>query len=180
MLKKVKLKNSTVKGKVRELVRYGEQMRISGESIDSHILAEFGIHDGRKLAQTLEGLIPTDKEEQEQKQFEDKWVTVGALAACQEMAQKGVEGLLKHIFRGVKRNALVGAREFLLYGPETVPEELERALIRYDRKTEMIQADKEKSHNKERQSRDKTRRSSHEKKPNSLQETFNRPSSRPE
>lgn len=55
------------------------------------------------------------------------------------MAQKGVEGLLKHIFQGVKRNAL-----------ETAPEELERALIRYDRKTEMIQADREKSNNKER------------------------------
>lgn len=47
-------------------------MRISGESIDSHILAEFGIHGGRRLAQTVKGLIPTDKEEQEQKQFKDK------------------------------------------------------------------------------------------------------------
>lgn len=73
-------------------------MRISGESIDSHILAEFGIHGGRRLAQTVKGLIPTDKEEQEQKQFKDKWITVGALAACQEMAQKGVESRLKHIF----------------------------------------------------------------------------------
>ena len=102
-------------------------MGITGESIDSHILAEFGIHGGRKLAQTLEGLIPTDKEELEQKQFEEKWAAVGALSACQEMAQKGVEGLLRHIFRGVKNNALTGAREFLLYGPETAPEELEKS-----------------------------------------------------
>ncbi|KAK2910830.1 hypothetical protein Q8A67_002963 [Cirrhinus molitorella] len=149
ILKKAKLKNTTVKGKVRELARYGELMKISGESIDSHILAEFGLHGGRKLASTLEGLVPTDKEETEQEQFEQKWLSVGALSACQELAEKGVEGLLKHIFRGVKRNALIGAKEFLLYGPETSPEKLERALIRYDRKTEMIQSDREKLSSKQ-------------------------------
>lgn len=47
LLRKAKLKNTTVKGKVRELVRYGEQMKISAESVDSHILAEFGLHGGR-------------------------------------------------------------------------------------------------------------------------------------
>lgn len=131
-------------------------------------MAEFGIHGDRKLTQTLEGLIPTDKEEVEQKQFEEKWVTVRALSTCQEVAQKGVEGILKLIFRGVKRGALGGAREFLLYGPETALEELERALIRYDRKTELIQADREKSH-----------RLGHDRKPHTRHETESRPSSRP-
>ncbi len=107
LLKKAKLKNTTVKGKVRELVRYGEQMKISAESVDAHILAEFGLQSGRKLAKTLEGLIPTNKEELEQEHFETQWHTVGALSACQEVATKGVEGILKHIFHGVKRNALV-------------------------------------------------------------------------
>ncbi len=50
VLLEAKLKNTTVKGKVREIVRYGEQMKISGESIDSHILAEFGLQGGIKLA----------------------------------------------------------------------------------------------------------------------------------
>lgn len=110
LLKKAKLKNTTVKGRVRGLVRYGEQMKISCESVDSHILAEFGLHGGRKLARTLEGLIPTNKEETEQERFEEKLRTVGALTACQEIAEKGVEGILKHIFQGVKRNALIGAK----------------------------------------------------------------------
>ncbi|KAK9970280.1 hypothetical protein ABG768_026235 [Culter alburnus] len=180
MLKKAKLKNTTVKGKLRELVRYGEQMRISGESIDSHILAEFGIHGGRKLAQTLEGLIPTDKEEVDQKQFEEKWLAVGSLSACQEVAERGVEGILKLIFRGVKRGALVGAREFLLYGPETLPEELERALIRYDRKTELIQADREKAQNKPAKSKDQNRRSGRDRKPYNRHETESKPPSHPE
>ncbi len=109
-------------------------MKISAELVDAHILAEFGLQGGRKLAKTLEGLIPTNKEELEQDNFEAQWRTVGALSACQEVAEKGVGGILKHIFQGVTRNALVGAKEFLLYGPETSPEELERALIRYDRK----------------------------------------------
>ncbi len=46
LLREVRLKNTTVKGKVRELVRYGERMKVSGESIDSHILAEFGLQGG--------------------------------------------------------------------------------------------------------------------------------------
>lgn len=54
------------------------------------------------MAQTLEGLIPTDKKEVEQKQFEKKWLAVGSLSACQEVAERGVEGILKLIFRGVK------------------------------------------------------------------------------
>ncbi len=143
LLKKAKLKNTTVKGKVRELVRYGEQMKISAGSIDAHILAEFSLQEGRQLAKTLEGLILTNKEELEQDNFEAQWHMVGALSACQEVAKKGVGGILKHIFQG---NALVGVKEFLLYGPETSPEGLEKALIRYDRKTEIIQSEKEKSH----------------------------------
>lgn len=44
LLKAAKLKkNTTVKGKVRELVRYGEQVKISAESVDAQILAEFGL-----------------------------------------------------------------------------------------------------------------------------------------
>ncbi|KAF4106207.1 hypothetical protein G5714_012197 [Onychostoma macrolepis] len=163
LLKKVKLKNTTVKGKVRELVRYGERMKISDDSVDSHILAEFGLHGGKKLAKTLEGLIPTNLEVVEQETFEEKWKTVGALSACQEVAEKGVGGILKHIFQGVKRNALLGAKEFLLYGPETSPEELEKALIRYDRKTEIIQTDREKSNNKPSRPKDQPRRSEREK-----------------
>ncbi len=97
-------------------------MKISGKSIDSHILAEFGLQGGLKLAKTLEGLIPTNKEDLVQERFEAKWSSVGALTACQDVAEKGVEGILKHIFQGVKKNALLGAREFLLYGPETSPE----------------------------------------------------------
>ncbi len=146
LLKKAKLKNTTVKGKVRELVHYGEQIKMSAESVDAHILAEFGLQGGRKLAKTLEGLIPTNREELEQDNFVAQWRTVGVLSACQEVTEKGVGGILRHIFQGVKRNALVGAKEFLLYGPETSPEELEKALIRYDRKTEIIQSEKEKSH----------------------------------
>ncbi len=90
LLKKAKLKNTTVKGKVRELVRYGEQIKISAESVDAHILAEFGLQGGRKLAKTLEGLIPTNREELEQENFEAQWRTVGTLSACQEVAEKGV------------------------------------------------------------------------------------------
>ncbi len=132
------------------------------ESVDAHILAEFGLQGGRKLAKTLEGLIPTNKEELEQENFEAQWRTVGALSACQEVAEKGVGGILRHIFQGVKRNALIGAKEFLLYGPETSLEELEKALIRYDRKTEIIQSEKEKSHtanNKAPRPKDQPRRS---------------------
>lgn len=40
------------------------------------------MHDGRKL------LIPTNKEEIEQGHFEEKWRTVGALSASQEIAEK--------------------------------------------------------------------------------------------
>lgn len=60
LLKRAKLKNTTVKGKLGELVRYGEHKGKTGEAIDSYILAEFGIHGGRKLGLTL-GLVPTDK-----------------------------------------------------------------------------------------------------------------------
>ncbi len=123
-------------------------MNISGESIDSHILAEFGLQGGIRLAKTLKGLIPTNKEDLEQERFEAKWSSVGALTACQDVAEEGVEGILRHIFQEVKKNALLGAREFLLYGPETSSEELEKALIRYDRKTEIIHTDKEKSNNR--------------------------------
>ncbi len=70
-------------------------MKISGESIDSRILAEFGLQGGRRLAKTLEGLIPTNKEDLEQERFEAKWSSVGALTACQDMAEKGVEGILR-------------------------------------------------------------------------------------
>ncbi len=66
LLKKAKLKNTTVKGKVRELVCDGEQMKMSEESVDAQILVEFGLQGGRKLAKTLEGLIPTNREELEQ------------------------------------------------------------------------------------------------------------------
>ncbi|KAF4099030.1 hypothetical protein G5714_021060 [Onychostoma macrolepis] len=179
LLKKVKLKNTTVKGKVRELVRYGERMKISDDSVDFHILAEFGLHGGKKLAKTLEGLIPTNLEEVEQETFEEKWKTVGALSACQEVAEKGVGGILKHIFQGVKRNALLGAKEFLLYGPETSPEELEKALIRYDRKTEIIQTDREKSNNKPSRPKDQPRRSEREKRPYNRFEPEGRPSHAP-
>ncbi len=165
LLREVKFKNTTVKGKVRELVRYGEQTKISGEAIDSHILAEFGLQGGIKLARTMEGLIPTNKEDIEQEHFEVKWRSIGALAACQDMAEKGVEGILRHIFQGVKNNALQGAREFLLYGPETSPEELEKALIRFDRKSEIINAEKEKSHNRPPRFRDQPRKSGRERKP---------------
>ncbi len=109
LLREVKLKNTTVKGKVRELVRYGEQIKISGESNDSHILAEFGLQGGIKLARTLEGVIPTNKEDLEQERFELKCSSIGALTACQDMAEKGVEGILRPIFQGVKNNALQGA-----------------------------------------------------------------------
>ncbi len=183
LLKKAKLKNTTVKGKVREVVRYGEQMKISAESVDAHILAEFGLQGGRKLAKTLEGLIPTNKEELEQENFEAQWRTVGALSACQEVAEKGVGGILRHIFQGVKRNALIGAKEFLLYGPETSPEELEKALIRYDRKTEIIQSEKEKSHtanNKAPRPKDQPRRSERERKPYNRYERESVPSPRPD
>ncbi len=78
--------------------------------------------------------------------------------------REGVEGILRHIFQGVKKNALLGAREFLLYGPETSPEELEKTLIRYDRKTEIIHADKEKSNNRPPRSKDQPRKSDREKK----------------
>ncbi len=165
LLREVRLKNTTVKGKVRELVRYGERMKVSGESIDSHILSEFGLQGGIKLARTLEGLVPTNREDLEQEQFEIKWRSIGALAACQDMAEKGVEGILRHIFQGVKNNALQGAREFLLYGPETSPEELEKALIRFDRKSEIINTDKEKSHNRPPQYKDQPRKSGRERKP---------------
>ncbi len=165
LLREVRLKNTTVKGKVRELVRYGERMKVSGESIDSHILSEFGLQGGIKLARTLEGLVPTNQEDLEQEQFEVKWRSIGALAACQDMAVKGVEGILRHIFQGVKNNALQGAREFLLYGPETSPEELEKALIRFDRKSEIINTDKDKSHNRPPQYKDQPRKSGRERKP---------------
>lgn len=157
-------------------------MKISGGSINSHILAEFGLHRGRKLASTLEKLVPTDKEETEQQRFEEWWTTVRALSACQEMAEKSVEGLLKHIFNGVKRNVLAGAREFLLYGPETSPEDLEQALPYYDRKTELIQADREKTNNgKQHKPKDsQPRRSSREKKPYSHYEMGSRLSAQPE
>ncbi|XP_026054811.1 high mobility group nucleosome-binding domain-containing protein 5-like [Carassius auratus] len=120
------------------------------------------------------------REEIEQEQFEEKWRTVGSLTACQEIAEKGVEGILRHIFQGVKRNALAGAKEFLLYGPETSPEELERALIRYDRKTEIIQTDKEKSGSKTQRSKDPPRRSSREKKPYNRYEVEGKFSPHPE
>ncbi len=165
LLREVRLKNTTVKGKVRELVRYGERMKVSGESIDSHILSEFGLQGGIRLARTLEGLVPTNREDLEQEQFEVKWRSIGALAACQDMAEKGVEGILRHIFQGVKNNALQGAREFLLYGPETSPDELEKALIRFDRKSEIINTDKEKSHNRPPQYKDQPRKSGRERKP---------------
>ncbi|KAK2878654.1 hypothetical protein Q8A67_019445 [Cirrhinus molitorella] len=58
LLKKAKLKNTTVKGKVRELVRYGELLKISGESIDSHILAEFGLHGDIKISEHSRGVSP--------------------------------------------------------------------------------------------------------------------------
>lgn len=58
-----------MKGKVGELVCYGEHMGKTGEAIDSYILTIFGIHGGRKLTLTL-GLVPTDKEDLEQRQFE--------------------------------------------------------------------------------------------------------------
>ncbi len=86
-MREVKLKNTTVKGKVRELVCHGEQIKISGESIDSHILAEFGLQGGIKFARTLEGLIPSNKEDLEQEHFEVKWSSVGALTACQDMTK---------------------------------------------------------------------------------------------
>ncbi|KAI2646754.1 hypothetical protein H4Q32_025409 [Labeo rohita] len=75
---------------------------------------------------------------------------------------------------GVKRNALVGAREFLLYGPATSPEKLE--------KTEIIQADKEKAINsKQHKPKDSQhRRSRPEKKPKSHYEIGSRPSAHPE
>ncbi|KAF4098329.1 hypothetical protein G5714_020359 [Onychostoma macrolepis] len=177
LLKKVKLKNTTVKGKVRELVRYGERMKISDDSVDSHFSRVWPSWR-KKLAKTLEGLIPTNLEEVEQETFEEKWKTVGALSACQEVAEKGVGGILKHIFQGVKRNALVGAKEFLLYGPETSPEELEKALIRYDRKTEIIQTDREKSNNKPSRPKDQPRRSEREKRPYNRFEPEGRPSAR--
>ncbi len=63
-------------------------MKISGESIDSHILAEFCLQGGIKLARTLEGLIPTNKEDLEQERVEVKWSSVGALTACQDVAEK--------------------------------------------------------------------------------------------
>lgn len=75
---------------------------------------------------------------------------------------------------------MIGAREFLLYGPETSPEELEKALIRYDRKTEIIQTEKEKSNNKSPRHRDQPRRSEREKKPYNRYEKENRPSPCPE
>ncbi len=158
LLQNAKLKNTTVKGKVKELVRYGDQMKISGESIDYHILAEFGLQGGRKLAKTLECLNPTNKEELEQERIEEKWSS-GALSACQE-----VEGILKLISQGVKNNAFIGAMEFFL-GPETSAEELEKALFRYDRKTEIIQTDKEKSKNKPQWSKDQPRSSDREREP---------------
>ncbi len=77
-MREVKLKNTTVKGKVRELVCYGEQIKISGESNDSHILAEFGLQGGIKLARTLEGVIPTNKKDLEQERFELKCSSIGA------------------------------------------------------------------------------------------------------
>ncbi|KAL0152630.1 hypothetical protein M9458_052353 [Cirrhinus mrigala] len=144
--------------------------------------AKFGLHGGRKLASTLEKLVPTDKEETEQQQFEERWTTVGALSACQEMAEKSVEGLLKHIFKGVQRNVLAGAREFLLYGSETYPEELEWTLLRYARKTELIQADREKTNNgKQHKPKDsQPRRLSCEKKPHNRYETGSRLSAQSE
>lgn len=44
---------------------WGKQVK----AIDSYILTIFGIHGGRKLTLTL-GLVPTDKEDLEQRQFE--------------------------------------------------------------------------------------------------------------
>lgn len=67
-----------------------------------------------------------------------------------------------------------------MYGPETLPVELERALIRYDRKTELIQADREKAQNKPARSKDQNRRSGHDRKPYNRHETESKPSSHPE
>lgn len=55
-------------------------------------------------------------------------------------------------------------RESLLFGPEFQPEELERALIRYDRKTELLQEEKERP-NKHKQERGSPRRSALKRKP---------------
>ncbi|KAF4103730.1 hypothetical protein G5714_014717 [Onychostoma macrolepis] len=61
---------------------------------------------------------------------------------------------------------------------ETSPEELEKALIRYDRKTEIIQTDREKSNNKPSRPKDQPRRSEREKKPYNRFEPEGRPSAR--
>ncbi|KAK2890587.1 hypothetical protein Q8A67_013230 [Cirrhinus molitorella] len=56
----------------------------------------------------------------------------------------------------------------------TSPEELERALIRYDRKTEMIQSDREKLSSKQQKPRELPRRSNRERKPHRRYETESR------
>ncbi|KAK2885957.1 hypothetical protein Q8A67_016794 [Cirrhinus molitorella] len=57
----------------------------------------------------------------------------------------------------------------------TSPEELERALNRYDRKTEMIQSDREKLSSKQQRPRELPRRSNRERKPHRRYETESRP-----
>ncbi|XP_055067717.2 uncharacterized protein [Misgurnus anguillicaudatus] len=106
MLSKAKLENTTVRGKIKDLVRYAEKFGMPKETIDLHILAEFGLDDGRNLGKLLE--------EMEQNRFEQALTSIGGLSVWEELARKGlsVEGLIKLIFQAIRKYSIDEAEDF--------------------------------------------------------------------
>ncbi|XP_065095999.1 uncharacterized protein [Paramisgurnus dabryanus] len=150
MLSRAKLESTTVRGKIKDLVRYAEKFGMPKETIDLHILAEFGLDGGRNMGKFLEEI--------EQNRFEQVLTSIGGLSVWEELARKGlsVEGLIKLIFQAIRKYSIDEAEDFFLYSETSTAE---------------------KSKSKQQQPRNQTRRSG--RGPNNRYEAGDRSPSRP-